>query len=259
MNITPIPAFNDNYLWLIDDGLSQAVIVDPGDPTPVLKTLSQKQLKLSAILITHHHRDHIGGVEALAKEFNVPVYGPNSEKIPQVTHTVSHGDNINLFDGPELSLKVLEVPGHTQEHIAYFGEVNQQPVLFPGDTLFAAGCGRLLGGTHQQLCHSLGILNQLPEDTQIFSSHEYTLANLSFAKAVEPENADIQQRILNEEQKRAADKPTLPTKLSLERLTNPFLRIEQASVTESINRHWQQNWSDREDLFGGLRRWKDNF
>jgi hydroxyacylglutathione hydrolase len=258
INISPIPAFNDNYLWLIDDDKGHAVILDPGDATPVIKVLKERKLTLRAILITHHHNDHIGGINSLLEYENVPVYGPNTGKIPQITNPIKHGDSISLFNG-SLVFETLEVPGHTQEHIAYFGQINEQPVLFPGDTLFAAGCGRLLGGTHQQLFHSLSMINLLPETTKIFSSHEYTLANLNFAQAVEPNNGDIQQRIRDEEQKRAENRPTLPTNLKLERLTNPFLRVDQASVAQSVKQYWNQDWSSAEDLFGALRKWKDSF
>jgi len=267
INITPIPAFSDNYLWLIENtqknthnsqDKNDAVIVDPGDAEPVLKVLQEKNLNLIAILITHHHWDHIDGIDDLLKYYNVPVYGPCSKRIPQISVTLKEGDEVALFD-KALTFKVLEVPGHTDDHIAYVGDINQQPALFCGDTLFAAGCGRLFDGTHEQFYQSLHKLNSLPLDTQIYCTHEYTLANLAFAEAVEPNNKTIQERINNEQCKREKNQATLPTNLALERQTNPFLRYQEPAVSSSINQFWKSAWSSDIDLFTGLRRWKDKF
>lgn len=258
INVSPIPAFSDNYLWLIEDGNSNAVIVDPGDATPVLKVLREKSLNLVGILITHHHNDHIGGINELLKHYQVPVYGPDTKRIPQITQAVSEGDTVELF-GNTLTLSVFEVPGHTYDHIAYLGDINGQPALFSGDTLFAAGCGRIFDGSYEQFYQTLDKLNALPANTQIYCTHEYTLANLKFALAVEPNNIELQERSKKEQLKREQGQPTLPTNLELERQTNPFLRYRSPQLTSAINQQWQAEWSSDVDLFAGLRRWKDNF
>ena len=263
LKITPIPAFTDNYFWLIDNG-DKAVVVDPGDANPILSVLADKQLILEAIIVTHRHRDHIGGIDDLLLHFNVPVYGPKSKKIPHITHTLQEQDTLTLLTDKHLDtsleLSVMDIPGHTEEHIAYYGFTPlAQPVLFCGDTLFAAGCGRLLGGTYQQFYQSLDKINQLPPATRIYCAHEYTLANLNFAKTVEPDNTAITKRIKNEQSKRLKHQPTLPTTLELEQQTNPFLRYRKPHIIQSINRYWQSNCSSDEDLFTALRRWKDTF
>jgi hydroxyacylglutathione hydrolase len=259
INVVPIPAFDDNYIWLIKGPDNKAVIVDPGDAEPVLSFISEEQRTLSAIIITHHHWDHIDGINDLLRFYDVPVYGPDSPRIPQITHKVKEGSIVTLFDAPLFELNVIEVPGHTRDHIAYTGLVNNKPAIFCGDTLFAAGCGRLFDGTHEQFCHSLQKINQLPAETQIFCTHEYTLANLKFAEAVEPSNQDIKNRIKNEQKKRLKHLPTLPTTLGLERRTNPFLRYHENDVTSAINAYWASEHSSPEALFTGLRRWKDEF
>ena len=257
--IHPIPAFQDNYFWLIvDHNLKQAVVVDPGDAKPVLDYCQEHQLTLSAILVTHHHWDHIDGIKDLLKWFSIPVYGPLSDRIPQVTNPLREGDHIQLLD-KTLDFTVLEVPGHTQEHIAYYGDIDSKPSLFCGDTLFAGGCGRLLGGTHEQLRQSLDRLSTLPNNTIVYCTHEYTLANLAFAQAVEPNNTRLTERLQIEQQKREKNLPTLPTTIELEKQTNPFLRFTQTGIKAAINHHWQQQWQSPEELFAGLRRWKDNF
>ncbi len=259
ITVTPIPAYTDNYLWLIEHSNGDAVIVDPGDAAPVLAVLKEKKLTLIAIIITHRHWDHVDGINDLLQYYHVPVYGPDSDAIPQITNKRGEGDKVSFFDQPSLELTILEVPGHTVEHIAYFGDIDNRPTLFCGDTLFAGGCGRLKGGTHEQLCHSLQRISQLPEETQIFCTHEYTLANLQFAKTVEPDNQTIQERLKNEQTKRRQNQPTLPTSLALEQQTNPFIRCNQSSVANSINQYWKSNWVTTQELFTGLRRWKDEF
>jgi hydroxyacylglutathione hydrolase len=279
ISISPIPIFNDNYVWLIEHDNADASVVDPGDAAPVLKILHAKGLTLTSILITHHHWDHTGGIKDLVDAYpDIIIYGPNSEKIPQVTQPQKNGDEIDLFGDQSLTLNIIEVPGHTSEHIAYFAatytnsqndgssydeqtskDSTQSPILFSGDTLFAGGCGRLLGGTAEQLCRSLKILSALPSSTCIYCTHEYTLANLAFAKTVEPSNEHIKSRIHIESVKRSNDKPTLPSTIELEQQTNPFLRCLQTEVMTTINQHWGQSWKTEQELFTGLRRWKDNF
>ncbi len=266
ISISPIEIFSDNYVWLIVHQNNTACVVDPGDAAPVQQVLQAQGLTLTAILITHHHWDHTGGIDDLVKSYpDVCIYGPNSEKIPQITHAQKSSDNIDIFGDSSLCLEVIEVPGHTSEHIAYYGHYQTDPnkdreaVLFSGDTLFAGGCGRLLGGTAEQLLSSLKTLAKLPGDTRVYCTHEYTLANLEFAATVEPNNTHITQRIAAESQKRKNAKPTLPSSLELEQRTNPFLRCIQPEISQSINKHWGQSWQGEQELFTALRRWKDNF
>lgn len=259
ISVTAIPIIKDNYVWLLEHTNGEAVIVDPGDAAPVLEVLRQKNLRLTAILNTHHHWDHVDGINDVLAYADVPVYGPDSSRIPQVTHKVAESDRVTLFSDQSLTLRVIEIPGHTLEHIAYIGELEQRTALFCGDTLFAAGCGRLLGGTAEQLYLSLQTINQLPEDTQVFCTHEYTMANLAFAQAVEPHNQAISERTKREADKREQGLPTVPTSIGLERQTNPFLRCHEAPVALAINHQWQAHWEQPQDLFAGLRRWKDTF
>lgn len=274
ISISPIAIFTDNYVWLIEHANGTACVVDPGDATPVQQVLQARGLTLTSILITHHHWDHTDGIKSLVNTYQqVAIYGPKSKKIPQITHTLKHDDEINLFNEPSLTLKIIEVPGHTNDHIAYFGDLNsshqqantntqdslQRPILFSGDTLFAGGCGRLLGGTAEQLCSSLKALSTLPANTQVYCTHEYTLANLAFAAAVEPSNEFIKARVNTETLKRDQEMPTLPTSIELEQQTNPFLRCTQAEVIKTINQHWGQHWQTEQEVFTGLRLWKDKF
>ncbi|MFT5117321.1 MAG: hydroxyacylglutathione hydrolase [Kiritimatiellia bacterium] len=264
LTITPIPAFNDNYFWLITlKGTQDAYIVDPGDGQIAHNTLIAQQLKLKGILVTHRHNDHIGGIDFLLEHYQstanpIPVYGPDSPPIPQVTHRLFNQDSITLFT--HYHFTVLEIPGHTRDHIAYFSKhAQKEPVLFVGDTLFAAGCGRLFDGSAEQLYHSLSTLASLPENTQVYCAHEYTLSNLAFALAVEPDNKAITQRIKNEQAKREHGLPTIPFSLSIEKQTNPFIRISEPSVHKSIAEHWGKHYVSESELFADLRRWKDGF
>ena len=256
IKITALPAFQDNYLWVIESD-QHCYVVDPGDGKVVHQWLQKQHKQLSAILITHHHNDHIGGINWLLNYYSVPVYGPDSDRIPQITHIVRDGDNLNL---PGLPLKIIAVPGHTMDHIAYFAEQSQQdPLLFCGDTLFAGGCGRIFDGTAALLHQSLTQISQLPHDTQVFCAHEYTLTNLTFAQAVEPGNAKLIQRTLLEKEKRSFDRPTVPTTIGIERETNPFLRCHLESVKQTVEAHYCAKTSCAQDVFTLLRQWKDNF
>lgn len=258
LDLTPIPAFTDNYIWAISDG-SSCWIVDPGQAAPVEQWLAQRKLPLRGILITHHHADHIGGLDELIKARpDLPIYGPQTPKVPQVTHPVRAGNAVEI--GP-WSLEVMEVPAHTLDHIAFYLPADdQQPgALFCGDTLFAAGCGRLFEGSAAQLHRALAQFKTLPLSTLICCAHEYTLANLVFAAAVEPDNAAIAERRTQEQCKRAAGLPTLPATLAQELATNPFMRTHEASVQRSAGNHAASRLNDETEVMAEIRRWKDNF
>jgi hydroxyacylglutathione hydrolase len=254
MEISPVRAFEDNYIWMLSQqGVNAAVAVDPGDETPVFEWLRAQAKRLVAILITHHHYDHTGGVPELVEAYpGIPVYGPSRESIRGVNQPLVDGDRIS-FDGLDGSLTVLDVPGHTAGHIAYFGD----GALFCGDTLFAAGCGRVFDGTLAQLSHSLQRIAGLPADTGIYCAHEYTLDNLGFAVWVEPESEALKRRIVEEQRKRQAAEPTLPSALSLELETNPFLRAGVRQVREAAERASGRPLSTPVEIFTALRQWKD--
>src|SRR3954451_18586759 len=229
--IVPISAFKDNYVWTLRNE-RHAAVVDPGEARPVLEYLAREKLELAAILATHHHPDHVGGIAELVRHYRVPVFGPKNEPIATLTHPVSEGDRISV---PELAMQfeVLDIPGHTRAHIAYYGA----GALFCGDTLFACGCGRLFEGTAQQMYTSLQKLAALPDDTKVYCGHEYTLANIGFAKSVEPSNAALSAREGRDRDKRAAGRPTLPSTLGEEKATNPFLRCRESAVVDSVNKY----------------------
>jgi len=253
--IEPIPAFTDNYIWCLHDG-STAWIVDPGDAAPVIDFINSRHLHLRGILITHHHPDHIGGVNALCDRFALTtIFGPDNPAIDGITHVLREGDVITVL-GQQLA--VLEVPGHTLDHIAYLSTQLQPPALFCGDTLFAAGCGRLFEGSPEQMFASLSKFKKLVPTTRIYCTHEYTQANLRFAQAVEPDNLALKQRAQSADDVRANDQPTLPSTLALELETNPFLRTQQPAVRAAALRHNAQSASEVE-IFAAIRRWKDQF
>lgn len=261
VRIRPIPAFADNYIWLIDDGL-HAVVVDPGQALPVLEALKQTQLSLTAILLTHHHHDHVGGVAEILKNHPVPVYGPALEVLPSCDYSLTQGDRVDL-DQPRMTLEVLDVPGHTAGHIAYTGLVTTaagpQSVLFCGDTLFVGGCGRLFEGTPAQMLASLDQLAALPADTAVYCAHEYTLANLRFARAADPDNTALAAFENTCQAKRAAGEPTVPSTIGIEKQCNPFLRSREFEVAESARRWAKQPLETPVDVFGALREWKNGF
>ena len=257
-NITRIPAFSDNYLWLIDNGES-AIAIDPGDAQPIIAELAAKQLQLDYILTTHHHADHIGGVTQLQSRFDAQVIGPDSTNIPQVTRVVTDGEQIELLG---LTIDVIAVPGHTLDHMAYFIAAPNPlsgPQLFCGDTLFAGGCGRLFEGSPAQMRQSLHKLKQLPIETRIHCAHEYTQANLNFALAVEPNNADLIQRMASVNLLRKNHQATIPSVLAEELATNPFLRYDNPSVIAAAANRLQQSELSADEVFAAIRQWKDNF
>ncbi|ANI54075.1 hydroxyacylglutathione hydrolase [Pseudomonas sp. DR 5-09] len=254
IQISALPAFTDNYIWLLQDHATQrCAVVDPGDAAPVQAWLdAHPGWVLGDILITHHHHDHVGGVETLKKATGATVYGPGSESIPGRDVALKDNDTVRVLGW---DFDVHAVPGHTLGHIAYY----HHGLLFCGDTLFAAGCGRLFEGTPQQMHQSLSRLAALPEDTLVYCTHEYTLSNLKFAAAVEPGNRDIAARLEKVSQQRANGVMTLPSTLALEKLTNPFLRTGEILVTQKVDeRNGPQNRAPSE-VFAALRAWKDTF
>ena len=257
LQIDALPAFTDNYIWLLQNTARQeCAVVDPGDAAPVQAWLAaHPDWRLTDILITHHHADHVGGLAALKQQTGARVYGPAHESIPQRDTALAEGASISVLDH---AFRILEVPGHTRGHIAYYHEASQ-PLLFCGDTLFAAGCGRLFEGTAEQMHDSLTRLAALPESTRIYCTHEYTLSNLRFAQAVEPENAAIAARLTEVEGWRAAGRISLPSTLSLERATNPFLRCEETSVKQLVASRNGLDATDSKAVFAALRAWKDQF
>jgi hydroxyacylglutathione hydrolase len=251
--IIPIPAFADNYIWTLREG-GFAAVVDPGDAAPVIAYLERERLALSAILATHHHGDHVGGIRELTAHWPVPVYGPAHETIPGRTRALAEGDAI-IVPGIGIALSVLDIPGHTSGHIAFFGN----RVVFCGDTLFAAGCGRLFEGTPAQMLASLDKLAALPDATQVYCGHEYTESNLRFALAVEPASVTLQQRLAREQAKRAKGLPTLPTMIGEERTTNPFLRARDVAVRAAAEHHAGRPLESPVAVFAELRAWKNSF
>jgi hydroxyacylglutathione hydrolase len=253
LKVHPVPAFNDNYIWLIESANNAKVmIVDPGDAAPAEAFLARTMLAPAAILITHHHADHTGGIARLSARFDIPIFGPPS--IVGITHPLRAGSGQQLHpDFPPFD--VLSTPGHTPEHISYLLEGR----LFCGDTLFAGGCGRLLGGTAEALFRSLQMLAQLPGNTEIFCAHEYTLANLHFALAVAPDNHELLNRLRATEAMREAGQPSVPSTMALERATNPFLRSSDPQVKRAAEAFCGRPLADDLAVFKVLRRWKDGF
>ena len=255
MYLIPIPAFADNYLWLLHDG-KRALIVDPGDAEPVLRTLAQYGLQLESILVTHHHADHTGGVDALRQATGAKVYGPATERIPEPFAPLREGDTVRALG---LDFQVLDVPGHTAGHIAFYTpDMDGKPLLFCGDTLFSGGCGRLFEGTPAQMLASLDKLAALPGNTLVCCTHEYTLANLRFAVALEPDNAELAAYQAHCQQLRAQSQPTLPGSIRQEIQINPFLRTRQASILAAVHR-FDASAHDETTVFAALRQWKNQF
>ncbi len=253
LQVVPVAAFKDNYVWTLRNA-THAAVVDPGEARPVLAYLEREKLSLAAILATHHHSDHVGGIAELLGRYEVPVYGPKGEPIATLSRPVAEGDTVEL---PELGVKfaVLDIPGHTRAHIAYYGA----GALFCGDTLFACGCGRLFEGTAEQMFTSLGKLAALPDDTKVYCGHEYTLANIGFAKAVEPGNRALTEREVRDRKLRDAGRPTLPSTLRDEKATNPFLRCREPAVVDSVNKYLGARVSDPVRVFAAIRDWKNRF
>lgn len=247
-----IPAFKDNYIWLLRKGRS-AVVVDPGDASPVLDVLEREGLALKAILITHHHADHQGGISALLAQYPADVFGPAAESITALTHPLLGGESIRL-DSIGADFKVLALPGHTLGHLAYLSDER----LFCGDTLFGAGCGRLFEGSPAQMHDSLARLAALPGDTAVYCAHEYTETNLRFALMIEPGSRSLRRRVDEVAVARGKGLATIPTTIELEKATNPFLRCQVPEVIASV-RNRREDASDALAVFTALRKWRNAF
>lgn len=255
MYLIPIPAFTDNYLWLLHDG-QKALVVDPGDAEPVRRALEQHGLKLESILVTHHHADHTGGVDELRNSTGAVVYGPATENIPRPYVPLAGGDTITAVG---TRFEIIDVPGHTAGHIAFYTpDVDGKPLLFCGDTLFSGGCGRLFEGTPAQMLASLDRLAALPGETVVCCTHEYTLSNLRFARAVEPDNAELAAYQAHCVALREQQRPTLPARMAQELLINPFLRTRQATIMAAARRFDASARND-ETVFAAIRQWKNEF
>ena len=254
LSVTPIPAFGDNYIWLLrQDTSSEICVVDPGDAAPVIELIEREGLTLSTVLITHHHQDHTGGLPELIERYTPRVIGPDNPKIDGIDERVGSGDEFRVMGR---RFEVLEVPGHTLDHIAFF-TAGIPPLLFCGDALFSADYGRLFEGTPEQMHASLNRLAALPDDTLVFAAHEYTLANLRFALAADPHNPDVAQAMEECRHARELDRPTLPSTLGREKRINPFLRVADAGVRQAAAEHGDTG-SDQA-TFATLRSWKDHF
>ncbi len=256
VKIWPISAFSDNYIWTIVQS-DLAVVVDPGDATPVLAYLRDNGLTLSSILVTHHHADHVGGVAELVAQTGATVYGPADSDIPCRNIPLREGDHVNL--GALGRFSVLEVPGHTLDHIAYFGQVDERNVLFCGDTLFATGCGRLFEGNSRQMQQSLDKFRKMPHNTSVYCAHEYTVGNIRWACEVDPHNPDLEQWKREAQTLRDNNQATVPTSLGHELKTNPFMRTDDPAVVTAAEQKAGRSLDKPENVLEVLREWKNHF
>lgn len=251
LTLIPLPAFDDNYIWVLHDG-RHAVAVDPGDPAPLIAFLDAHRLTLSAVLITHHHRDHTGGNVLLRQRYDCPVHAPDNPRIPAVTHVLRDGDPVDIAE-PLLHFDVLATPGHTLDHISYVGHGS----LFCGDTVFGCGCGKLFEGSPAIMAASLDAILALPDTTRVCCAHEYTLSNIDFAKTIDGANPALLERERSDRALRAEHRPTLPSTLGLEKATNPFLRFHDPAMTAFASRYLNRPHPTPAEVFGAIRAAKD--
>ena len=254
-NIFPIRAFSDNYIWtLIKD--EEVTVVDPGDSEPVITLLEERNLTLKNIIITHHHFDHTGGIQKLSQIYDCDVYGPSEGHIQGINKPIQDNQEFVISN---TVFKALATPGHTLDHLSYFVDQDNEPVLLSGDTLFSGGCGRLFEGTPLQMHESLSKFANLPTDTQVYCTHEYTESNLKFALAVEPNNSDIQEKFTKVVRLRSQDKETLPSTIGEELKINPFMRCNELVVRKAAENYSNAQLSEPHEILGSIRNWKDNF
>lgn len=256
IDIVPLPAFSDNYIWLINNSHNECIVVDPGCARTVIDYCEQQQLTPVAIFLTHHHHDHTGGVAAIKRTYRCPIYGPSYLNADYISHPLAAGDEIALARFA-LNFEILYVPGHTLDHIAYFDLASR--LLFCGDTLFSAGCGRLFEGTPAQMLHSLQQLAALPNDTLVYCTHEYTASNIAFARQIEPDNAALARYEQEVKQQRCLNQPTLPSSIAQEKQINPFLRCADQAIQASVAHISNNNCTDELSTFTLMRQLKDSF
>lgn len=253
LRVLCLPIFSDNYVWMLADADDRVVIVDPGDAEPVLRALAEG-LSPQAILVTHHHPDHIGGVAGILAAYDIPCYAPVDPRIPQATHRVQDGSRVTVAT-MGVTFETLAVPGHTDSHVAYRSGEH----LFCGDTLFSLGCGRLFEGSPEQMLASLDRLAALPDATRVYCTHEYTLANARFAERVEPENPERDVWLTQVRSQREQGHPSLPSTIAVEKQCNPFLRVDQDRILDALAGHTGQRPATRQQAFAALRQWKNDF
>lgn len=251
LTLKPLPAFEDNYIWVLHDD-QHAIAVDPGDPAPLIAYLDAHQLTLTAVLITHHHRDHTGGNATLRQRYSCAIYAPDNPRIPAATHTLHGGDSLSLT-APKLHFNILATPGHTLDHISYVGHGS----LFCGDTVFGCGCGKLFEGTPAMMAASLDTILSLPDATRVCCAHEYTLSNIDYAKTIDGTNPDLLERERNDRATRSNNQPTLPSTLALEKATNPFLRFHTQDMIAFATHYLNRPNPSPAEVFGAIRAAKD--